>query len=263
MRPPGDSDTEREGERIPGGGRLQWSRLTPGTDLETDAVHVWWSDLRRFRTRLEEFTFALSPLERERAEGYRRPEDRDRFILRRGILRCILSRYLAVPLREVVLEPGPSKKPRLPPALGRDLRFNLSRSDDVVLYAVTRGREIGVDLEPIRPFPEARRLAERFFASGEVARLRATAASESLAAFFTCWTRKEAFLKARGDGLGFPLNGFEVSVDPAEPARLVGVTDDPGATDRWWLADLRPATGYAAAVAGEMPRPRILRGTWT
>ena len=131
------------------------------------------------------------------------------------------------------------------------LRFNLSHSQGLALYAVTRGREIGVDLECIRPISDAEQIAERFFSAHENAVFRTIPAHEKPKAFFNCWTRKEAYLKALGDGLARPLDEFDVSLAPGEPAKLLRIEGAPQEASRWSLNRLEPGSGYVAALAVE------------
>lgn len=131
------------------------------------------------------------------------------------------------------------------------LHFNVSHSNGLALYAVARGREIGIDLEFVREDIAGLEIAERFFSSREVSALRALAPSEYTVAFFDCWTRKEAYIKARGEGLSHPLHGFTVSLAPGTPAAILNIDADPHEAARWTLVALSPGDGYRAALAVE------------
>lgn len=193
---------------------------------------------------------SLSPDERARAERFRFAVHRDRFVVARALLREILGVFLGVAPGRLAFDYGARGKPSLArPFAAEDLRFNLSHADGLALYAITRGREVGVDVEPVRPLPDAERIAARFFSAREQAALRSLAAPERAEAFFACWTRKEAFLKATGDGLSRPLDAFDVSVLPGLPARLERVEGEPHEAGRWSLAEVRPDLGYMGAVA--------------
>ncbi|MBV8886879.1 MAG: 4'-phosphopantetheinyl transferase superfamily protein, partial [Chroococcidiopsidaceae cyanobacterium CP_BM_RX_35] len=147
---------------------------------------------------------------------------------------------------------GPRGKPSLTPAsVASWLRFNLSHSQGLAVYAVTRDREIGIDIEHIRPMPEAAQLVSRFFSAQENAMFRTLLPSQQQTAFFRCWTRKEAYIKAVGDGLALSLDQFDVSLSPDEPARLLGIKGDHAAATRWFLQELTPAPDYIAALAVE------------
>ena len=168
----------------------------------------------------------------------------------RGILRDILGRYLDSEPRELQFRYGPHGKPALCGAVGAPVAFNVSHSHDLALFAFSGGRDLGVDIEAIRPMPDGEDIASRFFSAREVACLRSLPAAIRNAAFFTCWTRKEAYLKALGDGLARPLDGFDVTFGPGEAARLT-VAGDAGESARWSVAPLPAPAGYAAAVVAE------------
>jgi 4'-phosphopantetheinyl transferase len=131
------------------------------------------------------------------------------------------------------------------------LVFNVSHSHGIALYAITREREVGVDVEYVRHDMAGESIAERFFSAQEVARLRALPAEAQPLAFFNCWTRKEAFIKAIGEGLSFPLDQFEVSLDAKEPSAMVSLRDGPRETSRWSLRALPVGEGYVAALVVE------------
>ena len=133
------------------------------------------------------------------------------------------------------------------------LTFNLSHSHEAALVAVAFDRPIGVDIEYIKPDSDWPGIVENFFAPGEIARLLSLPPESQRQAFFTCWTRKESYIKAKGGGLSIPLDGFEVSVDPTEPAALLSCTNDPKEVARWSMASLDVGTQYAAALVVEGP----------
>jgi len=214
-------------------------------EISGDEVHIWSAFLDRPTS---EFYGWLSTDEIQRAERFLFEKDRNRFIVCHGILRNILSGYLDI--EPVRFCRGKNDKPALVSRPDKDkLHFNLSHSEGIALYALTRNREIGVDIEYLRDIPEMEKLAERFFSPRENEVFQILSESRRQPAFFNCWTRKEAFIKATGDGLPFPLDRFDVSLVPDEPARLISIQGDAGAAARWSLYDLRPAAGYAAAFA--------------
>ena len=138
----------------------------------------------------------------------------------------------------------------------------MSHSQGLALYAITREREIGVDIEHVRPVPEAEQIADRFFSARESAVFRALPPSQKPKAFFNCWTRKEAYIKAIGDGLAWPLDQIEVSLALGEPARLLSIAGDPISAKRWELQELTPACSYVAALAVEGHNWRISCWQW-
>jgi 4'-phosphopantetheinyl transferase len=172
------------------------------------------------------------------------------FIVARAVLRMILGRYLQIEPKQVQFSYGYHGKPELAERLGdTELRFNLAHSHELALYAFTRGREIGVDIEYLRFIPDAEQIAASFFSAGEIAALQALPANQRQMAFFACWTSKEAYVKAVGKGLALPLDQFEVSLAPGEPAGLLNVKGAPGEAPRWSLNTWTPAPGYVAALA--------------
>lgn len=164
----------------------------------------------------------------------------------------MLGRYLNIPPEQLRFCYGPYGKPGLAEdSSGVPIRFNMSHSHELALYAVTREREVGIDIEYRREDFASEQIAQQFFSHGEVAALRALPAQAQVEAFFNCWTRKEAYIKATGQGLSLPLDQFDVSLAPGEQAALLSRQDQPQEASRWTLQELAPGDGYAAAVAVE------------
>jgi 4'-phosphopantetheinyl transferase len=215
-------------------------------------VHVWRLSLNLPIVRVRELARTLATDERARADRFVRERDRDRFIVTRGALRAILGRYLGRDPCHLRFDYNPFGKPMLSSDSGLpDIRFNVSHADDMALCAVTSGRDVGIDIERIRPDMRIDDIAEHFFSRQEIATLRALPAPRRLEAFFACWTRKEAYLKARGNGLSLSLDGFDVSLAPGHPAALRDVHDDPAEIARWSFRALFPSPDHAAALAVE------------
>ena len=189
----------------------------------------------------------LSADERVRAERFYFERDRKRFIVGRGLLRTILGRYLDIKPSRLQFCYQSHGKPVLAEFGAGKLHFNLSHSQGLALYAVTREQEIGIDIEHVRHIPEADEIVKRFFSARENAVFKALPANQKPQAFFNCWTRKEAYLKAIGDGLACPLDRVEVSLTPGEPARLSSIADP--SLDHWTLQELTPACSYVGALA--------------
>jgi 4'-phosphopantetheinyl transferase len=213
---------------------------------------LWAAELTQPPTVLSKLARYLSPDEQARARRFVFDQDRNKYVAARGILRVLLARYLQVEPQQINFFYGSQNKPYL---VDNPLFFNLAHSAKLVVYAVTGRRELGVDLEAIRPLDDMDSIARRFFAPAEYTALHAAPQPQRLRAFYNCWTRKEAFLKATGDGLTRPLNQFVVSLRSGEPARLLHLEGDPQAPQRWHLHAFSPATGYvgALAVAPAMP----------
>lgn len=231
--------------------------------LRSDEVHVWRASLAGPSPGPGTDSSLLSREEGDRAARFISADHRDRWAASRAILRRILAAYLGDDPAALRFRAGAQGKPALLRTEGHgDVRFNLSHSGGVALVAVALGREVGVDVERIREDAAGERLAERFFAPAEAAALRTIPARQRAPAFFACWTRKEAYLKARGVGLTFGLDRVIVPVLPEEPASLLAVEGEPGEASRWQLEDLRLAAGFAGAVAVEGRGSRILQLDW-
>jgi 4'-phosphopantetheinyl transferase len=232
-----------------------WETAPPRPEwpaLPCEEVHVWRALLDAPAERVRRLLEVLAPDERERAARFHFERDRRRFAVARGLLRTILGSYLNSGPAALRFEYGAQGKPALAPGHNSDsLRFNVSHSEGVALFALARAREVGVDVERVSGRVECEEIAGHFFSPGEVARLRALPAEMREAAFFDCWTRKEAYIKARGEGLSLPLDGFDVSLAPGEPAALLANRLDPSEVARWSLRALAPWPGFAAAVAAE------------
>jgi 4'-phosphopantetheinyl transferase len=191
----------------------------------------------------------LSETERQRASRFAFDRDRRRFTIARARLRQLLSARLDVRPESVDLAYGAHGKPLLGgPFVDSDLRFNVSHSDDVAVYALSRGREIGIDVEAVRMIPDADDIAVRFFSRREAEAYLALDPSDRPGGFFNCWTRKEAFIKALGDGLHHPLDSFDVSLAPGKPAQIHRVGHMPGNRCGWELYSFAVLPGYIGAV---------------
>ncbi len=225
---------------------LNWPEPSDFPTLFGDAVHVWAVPLDRSRASSRELDDVLAPDERARADGFVLDKPRHEFVATRAALRTLLGRYLKLAPGTVPIVVDPNGRPRLAAA---DLRFNVAHSGDLALIAVTRGGEVGVDVELLRPVDRAQEIAARNFHPAEQAAIRTASVAELPTAFMRLWTRKEAVLKALGAGLGYPLDAFCVPLDEHAhdwvdvPARLSF------AAARYWLESVDPCTGYVAAVA--------------
>ena len=223
-----------------------WTTRTSPTALDDGEVHVFRASLAN-PERAARLRGLLARDEIERARRFRTADLRRRFAVARGCLRAILGQYLDRDPARLEFRIGAHGKPFLGTAAD-GLEFNVSQSGEIALYALTRGRQVGVDVER----HDSRRVDDdiirRFFAAGEMRALGALPPAERERAFFDCWTRKEAFVKAVGEGLSFPLDAFEVSV-AAGDARLLSIRGDGATAAGWTIADVCPAAGYSGAVA--------------
>lgn len=209
------------------------------------------------------FARILSRDERARAARFRFDRDRDRFIAGRGLLRTILANYVNGSPSRLKFDYGPNGKPALSQSDGSDgIHFNLAHCDDLLLVAVTAAWDIGIDVERIRPFADADGIAARFFTQRECEGLKTLADAQKLPAFFRLWTRKEAWLKATGDGISNSLGQVEVSFLEGELPRLINVPGPNEASNNWTLRELVPAPGFVGALAAPAKDMRLNCWHW-
>jgi 4'-phosphopantetheinyl transferase len=230
--------------------------------LRAGDVDVWYVDLALDAGTVARLGAGLDEDERARAARFRFERDARRFIVARSALRAVLGGYLGVPPGDLVFAYGTHGKPALRGGHAA-LDFNVSHSGEVAVVAAGWRRAVGVDVEQWRPLPDLAALAARAFAPPELVALGALPEAERPAAFFRCWTRKEAFIKATGRGLAEPLDGFAVSLAADEPARFLDIAGDPDALARWTLQDLRPPAGYAGALVVEGVARAVRAREWS
>jgi 4'-phosphopantetheinyl transferase len=229
-----------------------WLRPPSRLELIPPLVDVWIAHLNVSETLIQTLGTSLSADEHERAARFHFAKDRNHYIAGRGMLRSILGGYLNVGASELRFRYNGYGKPYLADDLKFEkLQFNVAHSHGLALYAVTIGREIGIDIERVREDFVTEELAERFFAPEEVKALTSLPPAEQRAAFFECWTRKEAFIKARAMGLSLPLDQFVVAFGPGIRPALVSAKDDSLAGANWLMRELRPANGYVGALVIE------------
>jgi 4'-phosphopantetheinyl transferase len=228
-------------------------QLAEPMQLPDDEVHLWQVDLETAADGYATWTQILSTDERERADRFHFDRDRQRFTATRAILRTLLAAYLAADRNAV--EPGKlvfrysaKEKPSLDGEHSGGVEFNLSHSGTMALLAFTRGRALGVDVEQVREQADRDAIARRFFSEYEQKELAALPAAERCAGFFRCWTRKEAYIKATGDGLSLPLHQFDVSLVAGDENALLATHPDAGEAARWSMREVPAREGYAAAL---------------
>ncbi len=223
-------------------------------------VQIWGIWLTASDAALAHYRSTLSLDEHHRAERFSFASLKRSYALSRGGLRILLAHYLGCPPHEVELICGPKGKPAL-----RDssrVRFNASHSGQMALYAFTVGCDLGIDVEQLRKLADPESIAARYFSTAEASELLSLNPDERGLAFFRCWTRKEAYVKAIGDGLTIPLNCFEVTLLPGTPARFVQLAGDKGTASDWTLDHLEPAPGYLGALAyRDSRRPTTIHPT--
>ena len=197
---------------------------------------------------MREYAAALSPDETERAARFRFDRDRNRYVVGRGILRVLLASLLKTSPESLRFEYSPHGKPRLmQPENQPRLDFNLAHSGDCAVFAIAWNRTLGVDIEAIKSDTPCDELAQTCFSEAECAAYFALLEPERRAAFFRLWTRKEAYVKARGEGLSLPLTDFDVSLNP-EAARLFATRPDVNESNRWRMINLPLGENFAGAL---------------
>jgi 4'-phosphopantetheinyl transferase len=230
---------------------FEWLYPQAHPELSPQSVHVWRASLEFESERLDRFALTLSDDERTRAQRFVLERDKNSFIAARGILRDLLAHYSGRTPGDIEFVYGPQGKPALSHrGTANPIRFNLSHSHGLAVLAVTREREVGVDVEKIQPERAGEAIAKRYFSVEEVEELRALPTDQQAEGFFLCWTRKEAYVKALGEGLRFPLDRFRVSLSPGKPALLYAAADA-----HWSMEAFDPSFNsearYAAAVVAE------------
>ena len=221
-------------------------------ELKRDELHIWTIDCDAARHTMASADRFLSAAEKDRAGRFRFDLHRDRYVVAHVAMRSILGAYLDRNPHDLTFAVEGNGKPVL--VLESDsipLRFNLSHSHNAALIAVTRDRTVGIDIEHTRTKIDCAEIAARFFAAEEIAKLKKLSRKAQRQAFFACWTRKEAYIKAKGGGLSIPLQDFAVSLAPHEKPALSWHRTEPQETSRWRFENIDILPGYAAAVAVE------------
>ena len=211
-------------------------------------VHVWFVELKASANSAAAYALSLSEDETQRASQFRFEHLRLDFTLSRGVLRTLLGRYLGIEPSRIRFAYGPRGKPRVAfPETA--LEFNLAHSGRFASYAFALGCELGLDIEEVKPMSDQEGIVRQFFSPEECAEWLELNPAQRDEAFFRCWTSKEAYIKALGDGLSMPLDSFRVSLRPEVPAMLIHAAGDPDAASRWTMRALAPANGYSGTLA--------------
>ncbi|MBN1669227.1 MAG: 4'-phosphopantetheinyl transferase superfamily protein, partial [Anaerolineales bacterium] len=213
-------------------------------------VQLWLVALDQLAEAQPQACDSLSADEQARAGRFHFELHRRRFIAGRFFLRALLGAYFGQPAGQVRFTYGVHGKPALQaPVAGLDVRFNLAHSDNLAVVGLALGRDLGVDVEHLNPLRDAEPIARRFFSPPERAEFEQLSPEQKLLGFYQCWTRKEAFIKALGDGLAYPLADFDVTLAPGQPACLLRVAGDPNEARHWSLVSFQPAPETIAALA--------------
>jgi len=210
-------------------------------------AHVWFVDKTAHLYQLERYWLLLNESEQERANKFRFFKDKSCSIIARGVLRTLLGAYLNLEPATIQFDTGSHGKPFVKEA--KNLNFNVSHSANSIVFSFTRNYEIGIDVEKVKKDLELIQVAKSFFSTQEIKSLFEQPESYRYQAFFNCWTRKEAFIKAEGSGLSFPLDQFTVSLDNAHTAALLETKWDPLEYKKWHLTAFTPQKDYIGALA--------------
>ncbi len=243
--------------------QLTWPQSSTPSELDDLDVHVWSFHLEVSPACLTRFGSWLSLDERERASRFHFEQHRNRYIAGRGWLRELLSAYLNVAPQNITFDYGTHGKPALSGQSAHGgLEFNLSHSDSIAVAGVTRARPLGLDIECVRPLADMGDLVKRFFSQRESSIFEQLQREQQLSVFFNLWTRKEAWLKATGQGISQYLKEVEVSFLPGENVRLLKLPEGFLPAHKWSLQDLDPGCGLKGALAVPVTEPRISRSHW-
>ena len=229
---------------------LQWGRTIPEKLMLSNEVHVWRVFLDSLEFEVESLLGILSVDELERAKRFHFERDKKRFIVSRGILRNILSYYLGISPQKIIFEYTSQGKPVIASKPGEvPYRFNLCHSGELALYAVSPGRNIGVDTERVRDDVSVDQVSQKFYSHDEISALENTYEKDRSRLFFQYWTRKEALLKATGEGISFPMDKCDVSLISGSVLSPVILSGNNEEGSRFYVQDLFPGNGYVAAIA--------------
>jgi 4'-phosphopantetheinyl transferase len=241
---------------------IDWAAPPEHLTLTGSAVHVWRATLSLAEAQVAVLGFLLNAEEQARARRLRFEDKRRSFVAARAILRCILGRYLGLSPQQIQFSYSAQGKPELAPSQATGLRFNLAHSGDLAVVALAYARPIGIDVEHLRPVGAIDQMVDGYFAPAERAAFQRLPPEHRLSAFFAAWTRKEAYLKAQGDGLTLPLDQVVVTLSPDEPPALLADGQRSPDTTPWVLMDLEAAPGYRAALAVRGPVGELAAWQW-
>jgi len=237
-----------------------WVNSPDNLILSEDEAHIWRADLDLNECFQSSFLKLLSSDEKNRAKKFRFAKDSQNFIAARGILRVLIGKYLEINPAEISFQYSEFGKPSI--ANNNSLQFNISHSQNIALFAFTKKFNIGVDVEFVNPKIEVQDIATRFFSTNEIKNLLALPEKQQTLGFFYCWTRKEAFIKAVGEGLSFPLDKFEVSLEPNKPAKLLAINRQPKDAAKWSIYSLSPEPNFVGSLVIEGLVEKVKCWSW-
>jgi 4'-phosphopantetheinyl transferase len=226
-------------------------------------VHVWVANAGVSQSLLATLASNLSSDERNRASKFRFERDRNQYVFSQGVLRAILAAYLGSSGNRIMFNSNSFGKPSLMDGLtDLPLTFNLSHSKGLVIIGVAVGLHLGVDVELVQPLADMESIARQYFTGDEQGLLQTCTAERKDEAFFVCWTRKEAYIKAVGKGLSIPLDSFDVSMPLGSPGRSLPATADLPEVEKWFLQDLTLPSPYVGALVVEGNEVNVSYTTW-
>ena len=235
-----------------------WKTPVHFPHLSIDEVHVWHVNLlSEAEKQFDYYWNTLSIEEKERAHRFHFKKDRDQFVVAKGITRILLGKYILSAAKDIKFDFNSFGKPRL--AGDYPIQFNISHAGGMGLFAFILHSPVGADIEKINPTIEVQKIAKRFFSSEETHKILNLPTAQQAKAFFTCWTRKEAFIKGHGEGLSLPLADFEVSILAEEPVAMLKIKWSPAEIHQWQLLKITVGNAYKAAVAikGKVKKVRL------
>ncbi len=236
-----------------------WTTIKKSNNLEAGIVHIWKAELDADSNEIDAFWPTLSEVEKKRADRFYFQKDRTHFIKARGILRHLLSRYLSLDPKALIFDYNKFGKPYLK---NSTLHFNVSHSNGLGLFAFTQNALIGVDLEKIKKQIDFETITSRFFSQNEANLILSLDLNDRTESFYKCWTRKEAFIKAHGEGLSIPLDQFEVSILDSEDVQLKIVRWNPKAIEDWSMISFEPDKEWLGALVVKSPIQQVNFYKW-
>jgi 4'-phosphopantetheinyl transferase len=228
-----------------------WEIAPENISLNENDIHIWRSSLDLAPEKVANLTAILSEDEQIRADRFRFLKHKTRFVVARAMLRIILGKYLGIAPGEVLFQYSSRGKPTLVNNADNQIQFNLSHSEELVIYGFTQQKLIGVDLEYLRPIPDLEKLAQRFFSAREYDFIKSLRQGEKKQAFFQIWTAKEAYLKATGEGLANSLDKVEIDITQVPKVGLLSINGSSQITEQWKLYSFTPQDNYLASLAVE------------
>ncbi len=243
----------------------QWAAPPADIRLPENEVHVYAAALDVPQAKLDAFWQTLTTDEQARAQQFYFEHDRHHYIVARGLLRLLNGRYLSTPPSHIQFTYGQHGKPALAAQhhhKNQILEFNLSHSHGMALIGFSWNRPLGVDIEPVRFIKDGDQIAKRFFSAWEYEQYTAVSPQDKPQAFFNCWTRKEAYIKAIGDGLSCPLNAFDLTLTPGKPATLLRVRGSQVEAKKWQLHSLQPRPNFVGAIIARGKRWQLQKWYW-